>query len=192
MSKAYEEGTITDEGIEFIFKTQYLTNDFYDLVEKNTDISEEELKAYYDEHPDEMERTYVDAAHIMVTDPELADEIYDKIVNQGADFAEMAKEYSVDLNTKEDGGELGEFGKNETLPAFEEAVFAMEKGDISKPVTTDLGYHIIKLNNKYTKTLDYEICKPYIEYVLISNECSEILGERLNSTVKYLYEAEEE
>ena len=108
-------------------------------------------------------------------------------MNEGADFGEMAKEYSVDINTKEDGGELGEFGKNETLPAFEEAVFAMEVGEISEPVLTDLGYHIIKLNKKYEKHLDFEICKPYIIYVLVSNECSQILGNKMNDTVEYLY-----
>ena len=187
MKAKYEKGEITDEGIEFIFKTQYYASDFYDLMAKEKNLTDKEMKEYYDSHQDDMKRTIVDAAHIMVTDENLANEIYDKIVNQGADFAELAKEYSVDINTKEEGGELGEFGKNETLPAFEEAVFALEPGDISKPVLTDLGYHIIKLNKKYQKLLDYDICKPYIENLLISDACSQILGDKMNSNVEYLY-----
>ena len=114
-------------------------------------------------------------------------EIYDKIVNKGADFAELAKEYSVDSNTKDNGGELGEFGKNETISAFEDVVFSMEIGEISEPVLTDYGYHIIKLNNKYKKQLDYKTCKPYIENVLVSQECEKVLEEQIDSTVKYLY-----
>ena len=187
MAELYEQGDITDTGIEFLFRTQYYSSEFYNLIQKQESYSDEDLKEYYDDHLEDMQRTIVDAAHIMVTDLDLANDIYDQIVNQGADFAELAKEYSADSNTKDNGGELGEFGKNETISAFEDAVFSMEIGEISKPVLTDYVYHIIKLNNKYKKQLDYDICKSYIEDILISQACNEILDEKINSTVKYLY-----
>lgn len=187
MAKLYEAGEITDEGIDFIFKTQYLSQDFYSLMKEQKNYSEDELKRYYNDHQGDMQRTIVDAAHIMVTDLELAKDIRNKLVNDGADFAELAAEYSVDSNTKAEGGELGEFGKNETLPAFEEAVFAMEIGEISEPVLTDLGYHIIKLNNKYQKLLDFEVCRNYIEDLLVSNDCSVTLKELKETTIEYLY-----
>lgn len=76
-----------------------------------------------------------------------ANEIYEKAKN-GEDFAQLAKEYSDDSQSAEKGGQLPEFGSGTTtrmIPSFEDAAFALkENGDISKPIQTDYGYHIIK------------------------------------------------
>ncbi len=188
MKGSYNEGVITDTGIEFLFRTHYFADSFYSVMKEKKNYSEKELRKYYDEHKDDMSRTIVDAAHIMVTDSDQAEEIYNKLTKENADFAALAAEYSQDVNTKDNGGELGEFGKNETIQAFEDAVFALEVGDISKPVLTDYGYHIIKLNDKFQKQLDFETCKDYILDLMISSDCNEFLGTQMNDTVEYLYE----
>lgn len=76
-----------------------------------------------------------------------ADEVYDKLKG-GANFAQLAKEYSQDAATAANGGDLGFFGKGKMVPAFEEAAFALKVGEYSEPVRTVYGYHIIKVTEK--------------------------------------------
>ena len=75
------------------------------------------------------------------------DSIY-QALKSGADFAEMAKKYSDDKNSAVNGGALPWLTKGQTLPAFEKALFALEKGQMSEPVLSEAGYHIIRLDDK--------------------------------------------
>ncbi len=110
--------------------------------------SDEELTAYFKEHEsDYSEDEQVRASHILVAELETANEIVQELKN-GADFAELAAQYSTDPGTKEEGGDLGWFGRGQMVPEFEDAVFAMEVGQISQPVKTQYGYHIIKLTDR--------------------------------------------
>src|SRR5699024_681220 len=93
----------------------------------------------------------VKARHILVEDEETADDIK-KQLDEGGDFAELAKEYSTDEGTAEEGGEVGFFSVGSMVPEFEDAAFTMEKGDISDPVQSDYGFHIIEvLDTKETE-----------------------------------------
>ena len=76
-----------------------------------------------------------------------ADTVYQKLVN-GADFVEMVKKYSGDPGSKMKGGEIGWISKGQTLKNFEEAAFALKKGEMSKPILTEVGYHIILLKDR--------------------------------------------
>ena len=73
-----------------------------------------------------------------------ADSVYYEL-QKGADFAELAKKVSQDPGSAQHGGELGWISKGQTLPAFEQAVFSLKDGEISKPVLSEVGYHIIKV-----------------------------------------------
>lgn len=75
------------------------------------------------------------------------DSIY-QALKSGADFAEMAKKYSDDKGSAVNGGALPWLTKGQTLPAFEKALFALEKGQMSEPVLSEAGYHIIRLDDK--------------------------------------------
>ncbi len=79
---------------------------------------------------------------------ERALDILAKVKAEGADFAALAREYSEDTFTKEQGGDLGTFGRNVMVPSFEEAAFALEPGQISDLVETPFGYHIIKVEDR--------------------------------------------
>ncbi|MDZ5606052.1 peptidylprolyl isomerase [Bacillus pseudomycoides] len=104
--------------------------------------SEKKLKAYYNENKTNYE--YVTASHILVSTEEEATEIKQQL-DDGADFAKLAKEKSTDTTSGEQGGSLGEFTRNEMVTEFAEAAFKQEVGTISDPVKTDYGYHIIKV-----------------------------------------------
>lgn len=79
---------------------------------------------------------------------EKAEEVLAKVKEKPESFSDLAKEYSDDLQSAELGGELGFFGEGMMVPAFEEAAFALDTGQISEVVETDFGYHIITVNEK--------------------------------------------
>ncbi|HJF31599.1 MAG TPA: peptidylprolyl isomerase [Sporosarcina psychrophila] len=86
----------------------------------------------------------INARHILVKDKKTADEVLAKL-KEGGDFAKLAKEYSTEEMAQESGGDLGWFGPGKMVPEFEEAAFALKKGEISEPVKTSFGYHVIEL-----------------------------------------------
>jgi peptidyl-prolyl cis-trans isomerase D len=120
-------------------------------------ISDDEIKEYYDAHPSEFnqEKT-VEARHILLKmdekaedavvqkTKEKAEEIL-KMAREGQDFAELAKQYSEDPGSKEDGGYLGAFKKEAMIEPFAEKAFSMKAGEISDLVQTQYGFHIIKV-----------------------------------------------
>ncbi|MEC3883764.1 peptidylprolyl isomerase [Halobacillus sp. HZG1] len=116
------------------------------------EISEEEMKNYYDRM-----KTEVQASHILVSDEETAKEVKEKIDN-GEDFGELAAEYSSDGSAQQ-GGKLGWFGPGEMVAEFEDKAYELEPGEISEPVQSQFGYHIIKVTDKRDK----EDIKPYEE-----------------------------
>src|SRR5699024_9777776 len=82
----------------------------------------------------------IEAQHILLTDEELAEKVAKEAQDDG-DFAKLAEKYSTDEENAKEGGELPPFGVGEMTPAFEEAVFEMEEGEISDPVQSDFGFH---------------------------------------------------
>jgi parvulin-like peptidyl-prolyl isomerase len=90
----------------------------------------------------------VRARHILAETEQLAQEALAMIEKGELDFAEAAKQLSTDTTTKEDGGDLGWFPRNFMDPAFEEAAFALEPGQVSGVVPSQFGFHIIKVEEK--------------------------------------------
>ena len=89
--------------------------------------------------------TEVKASHILVKTEEEAKKLYDEIKN-GASFAKIAEEKSL-CPSGQNGGDLGFFGKGMMVKPFEDTAFALKKGEISKPVETQFGWHLIKLTD---------------------------------------------
>ncbi len=117
------------------------------VIPDSFDVTEQEIKDYY-ENTDQA----VKVAHIWVTSSTIADSIYDAL-QSGADFAEMAARYSMDLQSAGQGGKIpdwlsyGQFG-NSTVDSV---VFSMEAGELSRPIKTRSGYNIIKILDKQTR-----------------------------------------
>ncbi|CAM3809251.1 peptidylprolyl isomerase PrsA [Bacillus paramycoides] len=95
-----------------------------------------------DNHKPEMK-----VSHILVKDEKTAKEIKEKL-NNGEDFAALAKQYSEDPGSKEQGGEIAGFAPGQTVKEFEEAAYKLDAGQVSDPVKTSYGYHIIKVTDK--------------------------------------------
>lgn len=149
--------------------------------EKEHPVNDEEIKDYYEDNKDQFAKR--DASHILVADEKTAKEVKEKIDN-GEDFAKLAKEYSTDTANASNGGELGTFSKGQMVKEFEDAVFALKEGEISGPVKTQFGYHIIKLNkvadsiedNKEAIT-DALSDKKYADYIKELNDKANVVTE---------------
>lgn len=84
----------------------------------------------------------ISARHILVEQRYEAEDIKKKL-DQGGDFAELAKKFSQCPSARA-GGDLGSFGRGRMVPSFDEAVFGLSVGDVSEPVRTQFGYHLIQ------------------------------------------------
>ncbi|MCY3554950.1 MAG: peptidylprolyl isomerase [Gemmatimonadetes bacterium] len=134
---------------------KYLLFDPEDQDVEPESISDEDVAAYYSEHPEAfLEVDRVSLSYVMIPkQPSVADslrverqidELYDQLVN-GADFENLARDFSEDTSNASEGGNLGFFGRNDMVPEFEAAAFETPPGSISKPVKTEYGWHIIKV-----------------------------------------------
>ena len=114
-------------------------------------VSEADAKKIYDEKIAKMKpELEVHARHILVDTKEEAEEIIKRLKN-GEDFATLANEKSKDTNAE--GGDLGFFTRGQMLKPFEDAAFALEPGQISEPVKTQFGWHVIKVEEKRNQPL---------------------------------------
>jgi peptidyl-prolyl cis-trans isomerase C len=86
------------------------------------------------------------ARHILVEKEDMCEDLKNQI-EAGADFAKLAKVYSK-CPSKERGGDLGEFGKGDMVPEFDQVVFSAEIGKVHGPVKTQFGYHLIEITNR--------------------------------------------
>lgn len=118
------------------------------LIGPDIEITDEAIQTYFEENKATLgQSAQVEASHILTETKEQADEVAKKLAD-GGDFAELAAEYSIDTATAENGGDLGSFGEGEMAAEFEEAAFAMRPDEISAPVETEFGFHIIKVTGK--------------------------------------------
>ena len=116
-------------------------------VMSNINVTDEEINEYYNNNKNIFNSgETVVASHILVPSEEEAINIL-KEIKEGLSFADAAQKYS-SCPSKNSGGSLGQFGKGQMVPEFENAVFAMNVGEISEPVKSQFGYHLIQLNEK--------------------------------------------
>jgi parvulin-like peptidyl-prolyl isomerase len=90
----------------------------------------------------------VHAAHILVATQDAAQQVYERVTSGGEDFAAVAKEVSTDTGTAANGGDLGWFPRGVMVKPFEDAAFSLDVGEVSKPVQTEFGWHVIKVLEK--------------------------------------------
>lgn len=139
----------SDNDIDGDFIKNQIVNQFYlealkDTIREEVKNKSEELDKYYDENVIEVR-----ARDILVKDEEAAREILLKI-KAGEDFEELAKENSKDPSTAYKGGDLGFFPKAKLEKEIEEIAFSLEAGQVSDLIKTELGYHIIKVEETRT------------------------------------------
>lgn len=150
-------------------------------------ITEDEKKKYYEENQDQFKKEEtVHAKHILVDDESKAKEIAEKISNNEISFEDAAKEYS-SCPSNMNGGDLGEFSKGQMVPEFEKAAFEQKVGEVSEPVKTQFGYHLIKVeNHSKASQLNYDEVQKDINDALSYNKQNEAFMSKLNElTEKY-------
>lgn len=141
------------------------------LVGADVVITDADTKAYFEENKTTFDTPeQVKASHILVADEAKAKEVKAKL-SAGGDFAALAKEYSTDESNKDLGGDLGFFARGAMVPEFENAAFTLKIGDISEPIKTEFGYHIIKVaEKKEAKAATYEEAKAKINEILMAEK----------------------
>ncbi|MBS4188768.1 peptidylprolyl isomerase [Bacillus sp. FJAT-49705] len=124
---------------------------------KDIKVTDKEVKEYYDNY-----KPQIKARHILVEDEKTANEVKKKL-DEGAKFEDLAKEYSKDPGSATNGGDLGWFGPGKMVPEFEKAAYALDVNEISAPVKSEHGYHIIQVTEKKEKK-SFEDMKKQMEY----------------------------
>lgn len=159
LDRINEDG-LTIEKVNSLYRDQFIISKLLD-EELAVEVSEDSIKKYYDENAEMLAKVH--ASHVLVCyngtqncEKDRTEEaalniigVVAQKIKDGADFAELAKEYS-DCPSGPRGGDLGWFSRGQMIKEFEEAAFALEKNEVSAPLKTVFGYHIVKLHDKKT------------------------------------------
>ena len=160
-------------------------------VSKDVTVSEDQVKSYYDGHKADYTKPEVRVARHILISPftkaaggagtitpteadweqakSVAEQVRSEVMN-GKDFATEARLNSDDDATKDSGGDLGSIVRGQMVPEFEVAVFSLKKGEISQPVRTEYGYHIIEVTDITPETqLPYDQVKEKIRSALLAS-----------------------
>jgi peptidyl-prolyl cis-trans isomerase D len=163
-----------------------------ELFSATQNVAEKQVRARYEEQRDSLESTTSrQAAHILLAEPSDAvlTEISDKLA-AGEGFAALAKEYSEDVGSADFGGDLG-YTSGDTFPeSFEAALESLQVGEVSAPVSTDSGTHLIKLLDIQEQTVDFDSERARIEQELITELTDVWLVEKLANLKELSYNAE--
>ena len=163
-----------------------------ELFSATQNVAEKQVRARYEEQRDSLESTTSrQAAHILLAEPSdaILTEISDKLA-AGEGFAALAKEYSEDVGSADFGGDLG-YTSGDTFPeSFEAALESLQVGEVSAPVSTDSGTHLIKLLDIQEQTVDFDSERARIEQELITELTDVWLVEKLANLKELSYNAE--
>ena len=150
------------------FRDKVLMDEFL-TREAKKNVTPEAARKLYDEttktmKPEEEAR----ARHILVEDEAIAKKAWERVTKGREDFAKVASELSSDPGSKADGGDLGWFAKDRMVQTFADAAFKLDVGQISEPVKSQFGWHVIKMEEKRTKPLPtFESVQKDIENYLV-------------------------
>lgn len=157
---ALKDSGITEKDLTEISRKDIVISNYIETkIAPSITVTDEEIRKFYDDNKGQLgEEPQVKASHILIgvdasATPEEKTKAKEKAaailkeIKGGKDFAAIAKAEST-CPSKEQGGDLGFFGKGQMVPAFEQAAFALKPGEISDVVETQFGYHIIKVTGK--------------------------------------------
>ena len=171
-------------------KEEMLANFAVKKAVENVSVSDEEAKKEYDSNPDMFKTPEtVSASHILVDSEDKAKEILAKIEAKEISFEDAAKENS-SCPSGQNGGSLGEFGRGQMVPEFDEACFTMEIGELRGPIKTQFGFHLILLTAKNeAKTMSFEEVKEGLKQQMKGKKQQEAYESKINQ-LKILYQVD--
>lgn len=137
-------------------------------AEAKSAVTDDAMKKVYAEATKQMgEEKEVHARHILVEKEDEAKAVLADL-KKGGDFAAIAKEKSKDPGSKESGGDLGYFTKDQMVPEFAEVAFKLDKGQLSDPVKTQFGWHVLKVEDKRNRPIpEFDKVKDQIETYVV-------------------------
>ncbi len=170
-------------------KTNLLKQYALKVLLQDIKVEDEEVESYYNENKEQFKSPEsVKASHILVDDENKANEIIEEL-NNGLSFEEAAGKYSK-CPSKARGGDLGFFTRGKMVPEFEKAAFEMKKDEISKPVKTQFGYHIIKLTDRKEPGISsLEEVKDKLKETILVNKQRKVYMDKVNQ-LKAKYQVE--
>ena len=181
-------------------KVEYLLLD-PEVVGASVEVTEEKLRDYWRQHQDEFQAPEErKVRHILIAAPEGADaeteaaakaraqDIYQRL-QKGEDFAALAKTFSEDPGSKEQGGDLGWISPGIMAKSFEDAAYALQKGEISRPVRTPFGFHVLQVVDiKSGGAGDFEKLRERIEAAYRRQEAEQLLFDKAEKLADLTYE----
>ncbi len=180
------------EGPDFVARLAYnrdkvLLDQYLALEAKKAATPEAAKKLFDDTLKALTPEEEVNARHILVEEEAQAKAVAERL-KKGEDFAKVAAELSKDPGSGKEGGSLGWFSKERMVPEFAEAAFKLEKGQVSEPVKSQFGWHVIRLEDRRSKPLPaFDEVKPQIDqYLERKAQQDTILALRENAKIERL------
>lgn len=134
---------LTEDQVRKEIENQLISEKIYEKVTEDVKVTDEDIQKYYNDHKKDYKVPETrEVRHILVAKKVKADELRTRLAD-GANFATLAKANSLDTGSKANGGKLTA-RRGETVPPFDKAAFSLKKGEISQPIKTQFGYHIIE------------------------------------------------
>ena len=176
---------VSDEQVREDVRASVVQNKIYEKVTAGVTVSDKEIEQYYKKN----KQNYIqpesrDVRHILVKKKALAESLYQR-AKSGENFAALAKKFSTDPGTKKQGGKLP-IAKGRQVPEFDKAAFALDTGEISQPVKTSYGWHIIMALDgiKKQKVTPLSEVKPAISQQLLQQEKTDAMKDWVEETRK--------
>ena len=149
--QALKQNNITEEELREDIRENLPVQKVQEKVSSDAGPTDEEVQKFYEQNKEAQFTTpeQVCVSHILFAkdQQQKAEEVKQQL-EDGGDFAELARQYSQDPGSAENGGDLGCLGQGETVPPFEEAAFGADEGEIVGPVKTQFGYHVLEVTEK--------------------------------------------
>jgi Parvulin-like peptidyl-prolyl isomerase len=185
LNKYLEQSKISADMLKKLLRVQVVGQKVYDNMIKDIAVTDDEIQKYYDQNKTTLteQPNTMEVSHILVATEQEAKDIKAKL-DKGEDFAALAKQYSTDTGSKDAGGSLGEIQYNDSNydQTFMVAAMALKAGEVSQPVKTTYGYHIIKVTKKNEyPILTFDKAKDSIKEQLLYNKQEETYTNTLNT-----------
>jgi peptidyl-prolyl cis-trans isomerase C len=154
-------------------------------IEDKAKVTDQEVKDYYDKNKaDFAPINQIRASHILLKTEAEAKKVFDRL-KKGEDFAQIAKKSSIDPGSAKKGGDLGYISKGQMVREFEAAALKLKQGEISEPVKTQFGYHIIKVTDKKMgKVIEFEQVKDLLSQRLSAKKQKEVFDSYMEGLKK--------
>ena len=176
----------TTETLRAAIRAQLISEKIYTTVTKDAKVSAAQIAAYYSQNKSQFSQAESrDVRHILVNNKKLADSLETQLKG-GASFAALAKKYSIDPGSKDNGGKLT-ISRGQTVAPFDTTAFLLATNQVSRPVKTQYGYHVIQpiSNIRPATTTPLSKAKPQIQVTLLDKAKSDLITKWTGDTKTY-------